>query len=140
CIDMGSTIVAADGKVTHVHGRVQMLAPGLPCLSCSRVLNPTEVRRDMMTAFERQTDPYIVGAREPAPSVMSLNATISSLAVTMLLNAVTELPGSARHLLYNAIAGSLRLIAPRAEPDCFMCSSVGALARADAAPLMARQD
>src|SRR5207249_9157598 len=100
--------------------------PGLPCLSCSRILDPTQVRRDMMTPLERQTDPYIVGAHEPAPSVMSLNATVSSLAVTMLLNVVTELPGNARHLLYNAIAGSLRVIAPDAEPDCFMCSSAGA--------------
>lgn len=140
CIDMGSTIVVSDGLVTHVQGRVQMLAPGLPCLTCSRVLDSNEVRRDMMTAFERQTDPYILGARDPAPAVMSLNGTVASLAVTMLLAAVTEFGGNARHLLYNAISSSLRVIAPTAQPGCFICSRDGALARGDDAPMMARQD
>jgi molybdopterin-synthase adenylyltransferase len=140
CIDMGSTIAALNGSVTHIYGRVQMLAPGLPCLICSQLLDPNEVRRDMMTAFERQADPYIVGSREPAPAVMSLNATAASLAVTMFISVVTELPGDARHLLYNAISSNLRVIAPKALPDCFICSDVGALSRGDDAPLMARQD
>jgi molybdopterin/thiamine biosynthesis adenylyltransferase len=140
CIDMGSTIVASDGTISHVHGRVQTLAPGVPCLTCSGLLDSNEVRRDMMTAFERQTDPYIVGEREPAPAVMSLNATVASLAVTMLLGMVTGFGSNARHLLYNAISSSLRVIAPKAQPNCFICSSAGALARGDDAPLMARQD
>lgn len=140
CIDMGSTIIASNEKVTHIHGRVQMLAPGMPCLTCSQLLDTNEVRRDMMTEFERKTDPYIVGAREPAPAVMSLNATVASLAVTMLLNTVTEMGGDARHLLYNALSSSLRTIAPKAQPDCFICSSAGVLARGDDTPLMARQD
>jgi molybdopterin/thiamine biosynthesis adenylyltransferase len=139
CIDMGSTIIALDGKITHIHGRVQMLAPGMPCLTCSQLLDANEVRRDMMTEFEKKTDPYIVGAREPAPAVMSLNATVASLAVTMLLNAVTEMGGRARHLLYNAISSNLRNIAPKAQHDCFICSIEGVLARGDDAPLMARQ-
>ena len=140
CIDMGTTIVALDGVLTHVHGRVQMLAPGLPCLTCSEFLDASEVRRDMMSAFERKADPYIVGERVPAPAVMSLNGTVSSLSVTMLLSAVAGLRSNSRHLLYNAIAPSLRNIAPRARPDCFICSSAGALARGDDAPLMARLD
>ena len=137
---MGSTIIASNGKITHIHGRVQMLAPGMPCLTCSQLLDTNEVRRDMMTEFEKKTDPYIVGAREPAPAVMSLNATVASLAVTMFLNTVTEMGGDARHLLYNAISSSLRTIAPKAQPDCFICSSAGALGRGDDYPLMARQD
>ena len=140
CIDMGSTIIAANGKITHIHGRVQMLAPGMPCLTCSQLLDTNEVRRDMMTEFERRTDPYIVGNREPAPAVMSLNATVASLAVTMLLNAVTEMGGGARHLLYNAMSSSLRNIASKAQPDCFICSTAGVLARGDDNPLMARLD
>lgn len=138
CIDMGSTIIALNGKITHVHGRVQMLAPGMPCLTCCQLLDTNEVRRDMMTEFERKTDPYIVGAREPAPAVMSLNATVASLAVTMFLNTVTEMGGDARHLLYNAISSSLRVIAPSAQRDCFICSSAGVIARGDDTPLMAR--
>lgn len=140
CIDMGSTIIASNGKITHIHGRVQMLAPGMPCLTCSQLLDTNEVRRDMMTEFEKKTDPYIIGAREPAPAVMSLNATVASLAVTMFLNTVTEMGGDARHLLYNAISSSLRTIATAAQPSCFICSSTGALGRGDDNPLMARLD
>jgi molybdopterin/thiamine biosynthesis adenylyltransferase len=140
CFDMGTTIVATEGTITHIQGRVQLLAPDLPCLTCSGLLNPEQVRRDMLTEFERSVDPYIVGSAVPAPAVMSINATVASLAVTMLLSTVTGLPGDARHLLYDAIAGRLRVIAPQCQPDCFMCSPVGALARGDSQPLMARQD
>lgn len=140
CIDMGSTIIASNGKVTHIHGRIQMLTPGMPCLTCSQLLDANEVRRDMMTEFERKSDPYIVGAREPAPAVMSLNATVASLAVTMLLNTVTEMGGNVRHLLYNAMTSSLRPIAPTAQKNCFICSNAGVLARGDDNALMARLD
>jgi hypothetical protein len=58
----------------------------------------------------------------------------------MLLGMVTGFGSNARHLLYNAISSSLRVIAPKAQPNCFICSSAGALARGDDAPLMARQD
>lgn len=140
CIDMGSTIIAENGEITHIHGRVQMLAPGMPCLTCCQILDSNEIRRDMMTEYERKTDPYIVGAREPAPAVMSLNATVASLAVTMFLNTVTDMGGNARHLLYNAMSSSLRVIAPKAQPGCFICSSEGVLALGDHTPLMARQE
>lgn len=140
CIDMGSTIVVQDGAISHIHGRVQLLAPGLPCLTCSELLDPNEVRRDMMTAFERRSDPYIVGAAEPAPAVMSLNATVASLGVTMFLSVVAGLPGDARNVLYDAIGSSLRKLAPRPNPECFICSSAGALAQGDEVPLLARKD
>jgi molybdopterin/thiamine biosynthesis adenylyltransferase len=140
CIDMGTTIVAADGHITYIYGRVQLLSPGLGCFNCSGLLNPNEVRRDMMTAFERQADPYLQGAREPAPAVMSINGTVASLAVTMLLSVVCGIPGKARHLLYNGITSVLRTV--RAEPsaNCYVCSRSGAFARADSWPLFGRQD
>jgi molybdopterin/thiamine biosynthesis adenylyltransferase len=140
CIDMGAAIVASNGRISHVYGRVQLLAPGLPCFTCSDLLDPNQVRRDMMTPLERRTDPYIVGAAEPAPAVMSLNGTVASLAVTMLLSVTTKFPGDARHLLYNAIASSLRTVAGRPRPDCFICSRAGVLGRGDSTPIMARQD
>lgn len=140
CIDMGTTIAVASGKVTHIYGRVQLLAPGHACFTCDGLLNGNEVRRDMMTAFERQADPYLRGAREPAPAVISLNGTVASLAITMLLSMVAGVPISARHVLYNAMASTIRSV--RAEPvsNCIVCSRKGAFARGDAWPLQARQD
>jgi molybdopterin/thiamine biosynthesis adenylyltransferase/proteasome lid subunit RPN8/RPN11 len=139
-IDMGVVIAARAGNVTHVAGRTQMLAPGLACLTCGNLLDAEQVRRDLMTDFERQADPYILGDPEPAPAVVSLNSTMASLAVTMFLNAVTEVPGSGRFLNYNAISGICRPAICVPHPSCVVCSFRGAIARGDEWPLPARQD
>jgi molybdopterin/thiamine biosynthesis adenylyltransferase len=139
-IDMGVTIIAAEARIKHVIGRVQMLAPGLACFACDGLLDPNEVRRDMMNEFERRADPYIQGAAEPAPAVMSLNGTVASIAVTMVLSAVAGIPANARHIIYNALAPSLRSARGEPKSDCYVCSRSGAFARGDAWPLLARQD
>jgi molybdopterin/thiamine biosynthesis adenylyltransferase len=138
-IDMGVTLVAKKGLMTHVYGRVQLLAPGLACFTCSSLLDPNEVRRDMMTSFERQADPYIQGDREPAPAVMSLNGTVSSLAVTMLLAVIAGVPAEARHVLYNALTSAMRSVRASPQMDCFVCSRNGAFARGDSWPIFARE-
>jgi len=139
-IDMG-VVIATNGKqVTHVAGRAQMLAPGLACMVCGNLLDAEQVRRDLMTDFERQKDPYIIGQPEPAPAVISLNSTMASLAVTMFLNAVVGVPGSARFLNYNAITGICRPAICTPHPSCVVCSYRGAIARGDEWPLPARQD
>jgi hypothetical protein len=140
CIDLGTTIVVAAGIVTHVYGRVQLLAPSHACFTCGGLLDSNEVRRDMMSAFERQADPYIQGAHEPAPAVMSLNGIVSSLAVTMLLAVAAGVPMKGRHLLLNAMVPSLRTVSPVSNAACFICSRAGSLGRGDGWPLFARQD
>ncbi len=139
CIDMGVSITAREGLVTHITGRVQMLAPGLSCLTCSSLLDPDAVRRDLMTDFERQADPYFLGAHEPQPAVISLNGTVASLAVTMFLAAVTGVPAEARYQVYNGVTGSVRAATHMPDPNCVICSSSGALARGNEWPLLARQ-
>ena len=140
CIDIGSTITTATGKVTGIFGRVQQLGPDQPCLWCSELLSPEEVRRDMMNEFERKADPYIQGAIVPAPSVISLNGTVVSLAMTMLLGLVTSIPIESRHLIYNAGAPSLRSVRTAAKDDCFICSRSGAFGLGDAQKLFTRKD
>lgn len=139
CIDMGVTIIVDKARISHIYGRVQLLAPGLACLTCDGLLNPDEVRRDMMTEFEREADPYIQGAREPAPAVMSLNGTVSSLAVTMFLAVTTGIPTKGRHVLYNAMLPSLRSVRGEPKSDCYICSRSGSYARGDGWPLFARE-
>jgi hypothetical protein len=139
-IDMGVVIAAPEKKVTHVAGRTQMLAPGLACMVCGNLLDAEEIRRDLLTDFERKNDPYFIGNREPAPAVISLNATIASMAVTMFLNATTGIPGAARFLNYNAMTGTLRPAVCVQHPSCIVCSSYGALARSEEWPLPARMD
>jgi molybdopterin/thiamine biosynthesis adenylyltransferase len=139
-IDTGVTIIAAKGHVSHIYGRVQLLSPGLACFACDSLLDANEVRRDMMTAFERQADPYIQGEREPAPAVMSLNGTVASLAVTMLLAVVTGVPITSRHILYNALASTMRPVRAPQNGNCYICSRSGSFARGDSWPIFARGD
>jgi molybdopterin-synthase adenylyltransferase len=138
-IDMGVVIVVGSGKVSHIAGRTQMLAPGLSCLQCGNLLSPEAVRVDLLTDFERKADPYVVGARDPAPAVISLNATMASMAVTMFLSAVAGVPSAARHLNYNGMTGACRPATVERHPSCIVCSPRGALARATEWDLPARQ-
>jgi len=137
-IDMGVAIVAANGNISHIAGRTQMLSPGLGCLVCGDLLNPEAVRVDLLTEFERAADPYIVGVHEPAPAVISLNATIASMAVTMFLSAAVGVPSHARLINYNGITGITRAAVISQHPTCIACSLRGALARANEWPLPAR--
>ena len=91
----------SNGHITGIHGRVQALAPGLPCFTCCELLDSEEVRRDMMNSEERRRDPYIPGAHEPAPAVISINGTVTSIAMTMFLAMTLGVPSDGRHVLYN---------------------------------------
>jgi molybdopterin-synthase adenylyltransferase len=129
--DLGVQIEAKKGSVSHITGRVQMLAPGLACLVCSDLLNPDAVRRDLMTEAQRRADPYIVGANQTQPAVISLNGTVASLAVTMYLSAVAGIPVAARHQVYRAELGVVRSIENEQVPTCVVCSANGALGQGD---------
>lgn len=140
-IDLGVVIAAKEGQVTHVIGRAQLLAPTLSCLACDNVLDPEQVRRDFLTPEERQADPYIVGGEgERQPAVISLNSTVASLSVTMLLQMVAGIPGLSRRLHYNAVTGATRPVQGTPCPTCIVCSRQGALARGDSIPLPGRID
>jgi len=125
--DVGVGIVAKQGEMTHISGRAQMAAPGLPCLVCSGVIDAAAVRRELQSEVQRAADPYITGFNEPQPAVISLNSTVASLAVTMFMAAFTPVPGEARLQYYNGITGVVRAATLRADPSCVVCSRSGAL-------------
>lgn len=137
-IDMGVSITVSDGLVTHITGRVQMLSPGLPCLACTGALDGELIRRELMTVAQRSADPYVQGEREPQPAVISINSTVTSLAITMLLGAVTPIPAGPRHQRYDGIRGQVRAMAASRQDGCIACSSLGALARGVEWPLPVR--
>ncbi|HEX7070539.1 MAG TPA: ThiF family adenylyltransferase [Rhodothermales bacterium] len=130
-IDLGIRLDASGDRLERVTGRVQMLAPGVACLLCQDLLNSEEVRRDLLSDEERARDPYIVGAHEPQPAVITFNGVVASLATTMFLAAVTGLPLVARHQLYLGERGVVKSAAVTPRPDCIVCSRRGALARGD---------
>lgn len=139
-IDMGVSITVGPTGVEYVNGRVQMLAPGLTCLSCTRTLDGEQIRREMMTPDQRAADPYVQGVHEPQPAVISLNSTMASLAVTMFLGAVTPVPAQARFQLYDGVRGMVRPTVARANPECIVCSAHGALAKGTSWPLPVRPE
>ncbi|MES2523232.1 MAG: ThiF family adenylyltransferase [Gemmatimonadota bacterium] len=130
-IDLGVAIHAVDGQISHVSGRVQMLAPGLACVLCAGVLDPEAVRRDLLTDDARAADPYIVGAAVPQPAVISLNSATASLAVSMFLAAVTGIPLASRHLRLRFDAGKTSSVSTTPAPTCPWCSAHGYLLRGD---------
>jgi molybdopterin-synthase adenylyltransferase len=130
-IDTGVRIDVVEGRVERITGRIQMLAPGLGCLVCQELLDPQQVRRDLLSDSERAEDPYIVGDHEPQPAVISINGIVASHAVTMMLGAFTGLPLPARHQVYIGERGVVRAAVAAPRPECIVCSLRGALARGD---------
>lgn len=140
CIDMGVAIKAHMGVVDAVVGRVQMLAPGLPCLVCADWIDGNQVRQEMMNEEQRRRDPYFLGEGVAQPAVISLNGVVVSAAVSMFLSALTSFPGNARMLHYDAIRGALRPAVMNPNPNCIVCSRHGALARGETWELPVRHE
>jgi hypothetical protein len=139
-IDMGVSITVRNGVISHITGRVQMLSPGLGCLVCGNLLDSNQVRWDFMRTNERMNDPYFLGEGEPAPSVVTLNTTVASLAMSMFLSAMIGVPMQARNQFYDGIKGFVRAVSVTPVGGCIICSSSGMLARGDAYPLPGRID
>lgn len=139
-IDMGVIIAVQTQKIENIAARTQLLAPGLACMVCGNLLDYEEVRRDLLSDFERKNDPYILNDIEPAPAVISINSTIASMAITMFLSCVAGIPGKARLINYNAITGASRSAFCSRHPTCVVCSSNGAFAKADEWKLPGRLD
>ena len=138
--DLGVQVDAPAGVVKGITGRVQMLAPGLPCLVCQNLLDPELVRRDLMSETQRRADPYIVGADVPQPAVISLNGTVASLGVTMFLSALAGLPVESRHQIVLFDRGTVRSVTSQPDTKCVVCSLRGALGRGDLYPFPGRPD
>ena len=105
----------------------------------SKLLDTELVRRDLLSEWERSEDPYIVGAHQAQPAVVSINGTLASSAVTMMLAALTGIPMSARHQVFVGEQGNLRAVESRRDPHCVVCSLRGFLGRGDQAPISWRR-
>lgn len=105
-IDVGVSITVGPTGVTHITGRVQMLAPGLPCLTCTGALDGEQIRRELLNPEQRAADRYMQGVNEPQPAVVSINSTMSSLAVT-------PVSAGARFQMYDGVRGTVRLTTAR---------------------------
>ncbi|MGH6810784.1 MAG: HesA/MoeB/ThiF family protein [Methylocella sp.] len=125
CIDMGVVINVQDRRVTHFGGRVQMLAPGIGCLACTDgILSPDEIRYDLSNEGQRGADPYFLGrVNIKQPSVISLNSSAASAAVTMFLAAVAGIPSNSRSQVLRGIPGIVRTLEDIPREGCVNCAA-----------------
>lgn len=127
-IDVGVSISSTDSGVTHITGRAQLLTPGLGCLVCGNLLDGNRIRQELMTEEQSKLDPYFIGEQSIIqPAVISINTTMSSLAVSMFLGVVTDIPASATLQFYDGIRGVVRSAKQSINPSCIVCSKNGAL-------------
>lgn len=82
--DVATGIDATSGQVESIGGRLAIVLPGGPCLSCMYEIDDKEAAY-FLSSPEKQSEQldrgYITGVDVPAPSVVSLNALISAVAV-----------------------------------------------------------
>jgi molybdopterin/thiamine biosynthesis adenylyltransferase len=138
-IDMGVAIHARPDEGVQFAGHVKALAPGLSCLWCLNTLDPQEVRRELMNAEQRAADPYFSGdAGVPQPAVISVNSTVTSLAVTMFLSMVAGLDAPARYLVYDGNRQRVAAVLTEPMANCNFCGIDSAARMGDEAPLPTR--
>lgn len=84
-IDVGVGIEAREGDVDQAGGRIATVLPGGPCLDCMDLIDQDEAKyflADSEAQAEAEELGYVEGTDQPAPSVVSINGTIASSAVT----------------------------------------------------------
>lgn len=127
-VDVGVDIqpdVDSPEVIRAIGGRVMVIYPDGPCLACLGILNPEALA--MEDAREGRSPGYIMGQKVPAPSVISFNGVVASLAVSEFLNLAT---GYARrtqrsYLVYDGLRGAVRPVAMTAD-CCGVCPDIKA--------------
>lgn len=139
CIDMGSHIDVQDGKA-RIQGRVTLLSPGQPCLLChGNIIDSGRVRLELLREENRRRDPYGIQEVDAQPAVVSINSSVSSLAVTMMLQIFSGLSGETRALRYDGVDLRVKATIAQRQPRCPVCAD-GQLGVGDLAPLICREE
>ena len=127
-VDCGSGIIAPDGSMESVGGRVIVWTPGRPCLLCcgeiDRAAAAAELESDEQRAFRRR-EGYVTGADVSEPAVVSLNGTVASLAVTEFLALVTGFRPVNHYTYYDMLGQRVGPRLVERDPRCFTCSLGG---------------
>jgi hypothetical protein len=113
-INMGMHIAASNGSITGASGCVDILRPDLPCLWCRQFLRADRIAAESMPLKDRAAlikEGYVQDIDTPAPSVISINTTLSGMAVTAFLQLMTDFMGengNISRLNYQIMEGTVR--------------------------------
>jgi len=124
-IDGGVGIEAIDGGIVGAGGRVIVWVPGRPCLLCAAEIDVRvageELENEDQQHFRREHG-YVFGADMPAPSVISLNATVASIAVTEFLALATGMRPSQHYTYYDMLEQRMGPRIVQANANCVACA------------------
>jgi molybdopterin/thiamine biosynthesis adenylyltransferase len=128
--DVATDTDAAGDRVTF-GGRLMVRTGFGACLYCMDLLDRRAVRRDLSSPERRAEEDTMYGVNrdalgETGPSVVSLNGTLVSLAVTEFTVHVTGVPRDPKRLLrYDGLRGIVNEPKDPPLPDCPYCTQTG---------------
>ncbi len=127
--------VADDGTVGDLFTAVRPVRPDGGCLRCAGLIDPERLAVESLPGSQRQQAAY--GTGQPAPSVITLNASAVSHALTQMVFGLSGLNQQSEvlHLRHHArrsaqIAGEVRR-----DWDCPVCGTGGVVGLGDLRPL-----
>jgi molybdopterin/thiamine biosynthesis adenylyltransferase len=130
-IDLGTAFrVDGDGTMVGAAGRVVVVGPGRPCLSCWGHIDPAALRREALSLAEREAEAaegYIDGAEVPQPSVIPFNTMVAGAGAIELLRLVTGFAGAddpPNRLSFRFDEGTVRRNTVARNSVCKICGAV----------------
>jgi molybdopterin/thiamine biosynthesis adenylyltransferase len=137
-IDLGTGITTEKGFI-EAGGNVRIVLPDSFCLACIDGINYVKAARELMNEEDiqmRQRAGYIQGHNIPGPSVISLNATIASFAVTEFLNIICGIRKPNTYITYDMQSGRTlaRVLEAQKDEGCPVCGRNGIQAMGDLKP------
>jgi len=135
-IDLGCGInTDKKGNIQNAGGQIRFILPGItPCLLCINGIDLERAKQESLSENELNEEierGYIKGVNIPQPSLISLNMTICSLAVTQIVFFLTGLQPIDYYLYYDFLKGSITKIDAERKKDCIVCSKEGLLGKGD---------
>ncbi len=127
-IDTGVGIHVTDERIADAGGRVIVWTPGRPCLLCASEVDVRVAAEELETEEQRQfrrERGYLTGHYLPDPSVISLNGTAASLAVTEFLCLVTGLRSSNHYTYYDFLEQRAGPRLVTINEQCVACATYG---------------
>ena len=116
----------ADGEGLPTFGGRIVFSDGTRCLHCLDLLDQEEMRRDQLTPEARAAYDKIYGIErgtlgETGPAVVSINATVASLAVTEFMLWVTGVRSPEHQLIYYGEKRVIRRSTDAGKESCPYC-------------------
>lgn len=120
-VDSAFGITVEGGEIKEAGGRVVTVMPDGPCLLCCKEIDVSEASYDLASSTERECAEqrgYVSGAEVPAPSIVSLDGVIASLAVTELLSLFTGLRKPIQYTCYDFLKNKLYHVRNKKMEKC----------------------